>query len=658
MSRTIRAALAVLCVLIIGLCAILILQKLIGRTRVDLTQEKIYTLSPGTRRILGQLNQPVSLKLYYARTAAMKGPDEIRFYNTYYVYVRDLLEEYVQLSHGLLKLEVIDPRRYTDAEEEATQLGLKRFPISEEDMFFFGLAARTELGKVKTIPFFEPDRQEFAEYDVSRLISNVILRDKKKLGVLSSIDVAGSDMSPYLAQIMRMQGKNVPKPWTLITQLRETYDMQNVAKDAETIPPDLDFLMVIQPKELPNKTLFAIDQYVMKGGRLVVFVDPYCIADQQEPENPYGGGEQKQSSDLNALLKGWGVEMSPGQVVVDRALALKASLMQGRRAQEILPLMQLKDECMNRNEVITAPLHDIKVIFAGALKEVDGAGVKVSPLLTTSATGNVWTPAGPEELQFPNSEMIRRAVSDGTKPVMLGCRITGKFRTNFPDGIVIDEKKDSTPDPAAKDKPAEESKPKKLDAIKEASAEGVILVFSDVDMISDILAYRNVFFGMAQVGDNAPLVFNALEYLANSNDLIAIRSRGRVARPFVVVDKIEREAETATADQVTAINDRLKDYQDKLSKLGESADEGNTKLIAGEVVAERKKVEDDIRKAKRELRELNATKRARIEALGMRLEMHNMIWAPAAVLLIAILLAVLRSIRARRYAARRASDDR
>jgi len=652
MSKTIRTALAVLCVLVIALCLILILQKSVSAVRADLTQDKIYTLSPGTRHILAQLNQPVTLKLYYSRTAAMKGPDAIRFFNSYYLYVRDLLEEYVKLSGGKLKLEILDPRQYSDAEEEAVQAGVKRFALSEDEVFFFGLVAQTELGKVKTIPFFEPDRQEFVEYDISKLVSNAVLRDKKKVGVLSSLNLAGPEMSPYMLQMMRIQGREPPKPWTIITELRETYDIQTVPAEAEAIPADLDFLMVVHPKDLPKKTLFAIDQFVMKGGRLMVFVDPFCLADQPGMQEPYQAAEPKKSSDLNALLRGWGVEMEPDEIAADRLLAVKASLGPNEPPSPLLPYMQLQGDCFNRKEIITAPLHDLRVLFAGVLREAPTAGVTVTPLLTTTSTGNVWKPAAPWELASPNAEAIRRAVSDGTKPLMLACRISGKFRTNFPNGLQVEEKKEPAPE---KDKAKEEPKPKTIEAIKEASGEGVILVFSDVDMISDMVAYRETFFGSAQEGDNAPLVFNALDFLAGSSDLIAIRSRGGFNRPFTVVDRIEREAEAATGDQVNALNERIKAYEDQLAKLGASATEGNQKLIASEAVAQRKKLEEDIRQARKELRRLNAGERARIEALGMKIETHNLVWAPAAVLLIAILLAVGRFVRARRYIARRAS---
>lgn len=652
MSKTIRNALAVICVLVIALCAILIVQKVAGGARADLTQQKLYTLSPGTRRILTQLSQPVTLKLYYSRTAAMRAPEGVRYFNAYYLYVRDLLDEYAKLSGGKLTVVTLDPRRYSEEEEDAVELGLKKFPVSEEDNFFFGLAAQTELGKTKAIPFFEPARQEFVEYDISKLISDVVQRDKKKVAVLSSLEVVGPEMTPYMEQMLRMQGREFPKSWTIISHLRETYDVQPVAKDADAIPDGMDFLLVIHPKEFQEKTLFAVDQFVMKGGKLVVFEDPYCLNDQERQQNPYMRMEQRKASDLNALLAKWGVEMEPEGIAVDRALALKAPLMQGQRPQELLPFMQLKEDCLNQKEVITAQLRDIKVAFAGALKPSDLAGVTITPLLSTTATGNVWKPANPFELQMPMAEAIRKTTPDGTKPVLLGCRISGTLKSNFPDGIEVPEAQPEDPAGTEGEKKPD-VKMRKLTAIPESKPDATVLVFSDVDMISDMLAYRSSIFGASPQGDNASLLLNALDFLGGSGDLIAIRSRGSFDRPFVVVERIEREAEAATAGQIAELNESIKEYRERLDKLGASATEKNEKIIAGAALAERKKIEADIRATQKKLRQLNAKRRERIEQLGLTLQTHNMLWAPAGVLLIAIVLGIVRSIRRRRYAARR-----
>ncbi|MDD5090802.1 MAG: GldG family protein, partial [Candidatus Wallbacteria bacterium] len=213
MNTTTRTICAILCIAVITLCAVMITGRIFGHTRFcDLTEFNLYSLSQGTKSIISKINQPITLKLYYSRVASRKGPEQIRFWNNYYLYVRDLLEEYAGLSGGRLKLEVIDPRPFSPEEDEALRFGIQRFQLSEEESFFFGLAAVTELGREKVIKFFEPNRQEFVEYDISKMISELLQRERKKVGILSFLPVTGSDMSPYLMQMLRMQGKTPEKP--------------------------------------------------------------------------------------------------------------------------------------------------------------------------------------------------------------------------------------------------------------------------------------------------------------------------------------------------------------------------------------------------------------------------------------------------------------
>jgi len=669
--KTPRTVLAAVCIGVITLSTVLIARKCVGRSRMDLTQHRNYTLSEGTRKALGKLSQPIHLKLYYARVAAMKATEGIRYYNNYYLYVRSLLEEYADIAAGRLTLDLLDPRPFSDEEEEALRFGLKRFPLSDNESFYFGLVAETELGKDAVISFFEPDRQEFVEYDISKLIAEVVQRDKRKLGVLSSLPVMGSDMSPYMMQMMQMQGRTPEKPWSIVSHLRESYDVAGVPADTDAIPNDIDFLMVVHPKDLAPKTLFAIDQYVMAGGKLMAFVDPHCIQDQPEsdPRNPYAAMSYQARSNLDALLAGWGVRMESGVIAADRALAVKATLQRGAPPAALATFLELNDECVNPDEVIAAKLHSVRVLFPGVLRRVPDAETTVTPLLTTTERGGTWRPAGSYELAMPNPDAIMRNVTEAGEPLMLACRITGRLKTNFPEGLPAEagaEDADQADDAgevegaseaeAGSDTDAETEEEEKAEPLKESSPDAVVLVFSDVDMMTDMLAYQQSFFGLAQVGDNASVVLNALDYLSGSGDLIAIRSRGRFSRPFEVVDAIEREAEEATAAQVEAINAKIASHQDKLRKLGTSATEETMKVIQSTALAERKKIQEEIRQAQKELRHLNAGKREKIEALQATLQTRNMVWAPTAVLIIAIALALLRYIKAKRYAARRAQE--
>ncbi len=523
MNKTFKMIMALIFVAAIVISSISIcrsISKSLG-LKWDITDQKLYTLSKGTKSILAKLNQPITVELFYAKTAAMKAPDQIRFFNNYYQYVKDLLDEYVAQSHGKVKLRVIDPRPYSDAEEEALRYGLKRFPITKDESFFFGLIVKTPFGAVKTIPFFSPERQNFVEYDISYLIDTVIAKQKKKIGVLSSLPVMGDDVSGYMAQMLRIQGKQPKPPWVIIQQLRQKYDVVRIPTDTKKIK-DIDVLLVIQPKKLSEQTLFAIDQYVLRGGRAIVCVDPYCLMDKPNPMARMQGRMPSSSSDLNQLLKNWGVEMPVGKFAGDENLAMSVPLRRGQMPQKVIGFLDFTSEagCFNKSNVITGNLNQVIMLLPGILKKTNpnmtssdkvnsantkkvagkaGKGgsnsdsgnvvkaggkkiaqsakagtltkvntakdsntnnrlnIKVTPLLETTASGNTWQPSSPYELEMMDAKLMMQHFSPGVKPLMTGCLITGRFKSSFPDGI--DVVKDNSGGTAnAKDKVAKDKK--------------------------------------------------------------------------------------------------------------------------------------------------------------------------------------------------------
>ncbi|MBL7219153.1 MAG: GldG family protein [Phycisphaerae bacterium] len=669
MKTTIRLILALIFVGVISISAVLLSRKGVGGAQVDFTSGGLYTLSDGTKSILGKLNQTITLKLYYARVAAMKGPDQIRFWNNYYLYVRDLLEEYTRLSGGKIKLELIDPRTYSADEEEAIRNGIKRFPISDDESFYFGMLATTELGKDDVIEFFEPNRQELVEYDVSKIISSLMQRKKRKIGIVSSLPVMGpANMSPYMMQMMRMQGRQPDPPWTITRQMQIDYEVQSLKLDTHEVPDDIDFLMVIHPKNLDQKARFAIDQFVMKGGKLMVFVDPHCLADRppRDPRNPYAGLSHHAGSDLNNLLINWGVVVATKKIAVDRAVATKT----GRPPQAFLPYLTLNSECVNASEAMVAKINDVRMLFAGAISRHGGYST-FRPLLSTTKTGSTWLPKDATSLNMPDAQKIQKEVRDGTEPVVLACLLTGKFTTNFPTGIEVerDGADDETPDtqpattrPAttqpATTQPATtqpKDKTKRIEPVKESAEGAMVLVVSDVDILTDMLCYDRSFFGMAQSGSNVPFVLNALEFLSGSKDLISIRSRGRFSRPFTVVDEIERETDRQTQEEIDAVNAKIKGYQSELDALGKkSGSEQDAAVLQEAVLAKRRQIEADITAANRQLRDLKSIRREKVEALEFKLKIYNIAAASAILLLIAILLWLFRYFRAKHYAAQRA----
>jgi len=651
-NRALRTIIAVVFVLVIIFSAISICQNIGKGLKADITDQKLYTLSDGTKKILGKLTQPIKAKLYYAKTAALKGPDQIRYFNNYYEFVKALLEEYVAVSKGKFELEVIDPRPFSEDEVQALRYGLKRFPITQEENFFFGLVLQTQFGIEKAIPFFSPDRENFIEYDISYLIDTAITRQKRKIGVLSSIGVMGDDVSGYMAEMMMRQGQQPKGPWTFVEQLRKQYEVESVPTDVNDIN-DVDILLVVHPKDLPEKTLFAIDQFVLKGGRLIAFVDPHCFSDQPDQRMMQMGMQVSRSSELNTLLKTWGLEMPANTFAGDRDLAAEVPIRANQRPEKIIGYLNLAPEgnCFNTDNVITAQLNQVRFLFSGVLREVadpnEPAGITRTPLITTTNRGNSFSISNAYELMMLDPSSLMRKFVEGDKAVAMGYLINGKFKSSFPDGIEIEVKDESSDE--VKDPNEVKTVKKQIKGLTEAQQDCAVAVFADVDFISDSIAYQNAFFGKMVVGDNSALVLNTIDDLSGSGDLVSIRSRGNFKRPFVVVDEIERQAEEDTREEVAKINAQIAGFQNELQSILSSAKAGQEEVIGSSILDKQRDIELKQRRAQQQLNEVKLIRRERIEHLGNVLRGFNMLMAPAVILVIAIVLGVRRSVRKRHY---------
>ncbi|MBN2210906.1 MAG: Gldg family protein [Sedimentisphaerales bacterium] len=673
MHRLMRALLALFFTIVIIISAIVLMRHFMGAWRADLTEQKLYTLSGGSKAILARLNQPVTLKLYYAKTAAMKAPDMIRDYNNYAQFVEELLGEYVRAANGNIKLEVIDPRPFSQDEEDALKYRLQRHQITEEESFFFGLVVQTPFGVTKSIPFFAPDRKAFVEYDVSQLIDSAVRRQKQRIGVLSSLPVMGEDQTSYMAQMKRMQGQPLQEPWIFIQQLRQRYEVNEIKTDVEEInPEDVDVLLVIHPKEFSESTLFAIDQYLMKDGKIIVCVDPHAWVDQPDRMAQMSGQMPSSSSNMPILLKTWGLEMKDDIFAGDRSLAITTSLSQNQRPGLVIGFLDLKPDmgCFNQESVITASLNDVVVMMAGALRRmevsassdekgnsVEEAAAKEAlaylPLWQTSNRGNTWSVSGPYELMMPNPARWLEQFSEGNEPVVMSYLVTGKFQSAFPNGIDVEvktEENSETPDNGTEDTTKEEKpKTKHLAGLTEVQEPGVVAVFADVDFISDMLAYQRTFFGAAARGDNAACLMNAVDSMAGSSDLIQIRSRGGFQRPFKKVDEIEAVAAKENEAELEKINAEIEGLQKELNEMASKAKSIQDIIAGAEKLQETRDIELKIHEAEMRRREVQLRKNEDIEALKSRLMWLNIASAPVGVLLIALILAVVRYTRRRSY---------
>ncbi|MCY4643799.1 MAG: GldG family protein [Bacteriovoracales bacterium] len=589
---------------------------LLKRAKVDFTQEGLYTLSPGTKSILSKIDSPLKLKLYYSKTAANKGTEALRAFNNYYIYVQELLRQYVSHSRNNLSLDLIDPRPDTPEEEEAGVYGLKKFNITETESYFFGLVAENESGTEKVIEFFDPSAKDRLEYELTKLIYTVLNPRKKSIGILSSLGVVAEDVNPYMAQIMRMQGKPVSESWMVVKMLKELYDVKKIDLKGDSIA-GIDALVVIHPRGLPQETLFAIDQYLIKGGRLLVFVDPNALSDRSsQMAAMYGGGGPSFSPDASfkKLMDKWGIEMKIGTYAGDKYLSGVGRFGQGQMPSRLLALLNCDARCTSPyRDAVTAGIDRSLFILPGVLTKREMKGLTHTPILSTTEKGNGYTAASHE---INNPARLFEKFSEGTSPVVIAYRVVGEFETAFPAGVV--------PDPKDKKK----KKKGKTPIIKKSQKESAVIVFSDVDFISDQFAFKNTFFGPALANGNSTLFLNGVEALTGDVDLMSVRSKGKINRSFDVINRIELEAEKKTADKVKEINASITRFQGELNRLGSQANEGNIALLQNEGLRKKKELAKKVAALKRELRMVKRVGREKIERIGKFFQYLNTLFVP------------------------------
>jgi len=589
------------------------------RVKVDMTEEKLYTLSNGSKEILKKLNTPLTLKLYYSKTSANKGTEGLRVFNNYFFYVKDLLEEYVSHSRNNLRLQVIDPRPDTKEEQEASTYGLKKFQLTETEKYFFGLVIENNVGTEKVIEFFDPGQQENLEYEVTRLIYSVINPRKKNVGILSSLPILNDKMTPYMAQLMRMQGKAPQESWIITKLIQEFYEVKKVKQDVEKIS-GLDILMIAHPKSLPEKTLWAIDQYVLGGGKVLLLVDPFSIVDNVLSKGR-PGAEKK--SNLKKLMVKWGVELEEKKLAGDRFLSGVGRMNARMQPQRLLALLECDQRCGSKfKDAISYKLGSMTFLYPGSLKvlDKDQKDKKIFPILSTTDKGNSYNFS---TWKLSDPSYLWKRFKDGNKPVHLAYKIVGKFETAFPNGLKVKKK-------------GKKEKEVLLTGLKKSSKESAIIIFSDVDFIHDQFSFKKSVFGVGLANENSTLVLNSLEQLGGSKELLEVRSKGRFNRSFDVVDKIEFEAEKSTAQKVAEVNKSIERFEKELEELGRRVNEGNIGLIQNEGIKKKKELTKVIAKLKGELRNVKREGREKIEKLGSNLQYLNTLFMPSILLIFGI----------------------
>jgi len=589
--------------------------------RADLTEGRLYTLSDGTKKILRGLDAPVKVRLYISQ-GEQAMPVQLR---SYAQRVEDMVREFKSIAGANLVVEKYDPKPDSEEEDAAQLDGMEPQQLMSGEQFYLGLAV-SRLERKQSLPTLNPARERLLEYDLARAVARVGTTQQPTIGLMSALPVLGEKFNPFTRQSS--------EPWVLANELKRDFNVRTVNMTTTSIDPDLNLILLIHPRDITEATEYALDQFVLRGGKLVVFVDPYAYFDQQPSPMPGVGGGGT-SSTLPRLFKAWGVQMNPGKVIADVVYASGAG---NRYTPTVLTLNRT---ALNRDDVVTSQIETLLYAFGGAFEVGPAQGLKVSELARSS----------------PNSMLVDNVVATSSgdaatkgfvpdnKSRMLALRLSGKFATAFPEGR---PKSDSPAAKDAKPKPEAPAAP----ALKEAAKDNSVILVADVDMLQDGAAVdiQEVFGRRIVVPSNGNLAFaqSIVEQLASGDELISLRSRAASFRPLTVVRQMEADAQKEYFGKIQSIETELQKTTEKLQELQKSrggAAAKGAQILTREQQDEIENFRKRVAETRRELKVLRKNLRQDAERLVLWTKVANIALMPLLVALVGLLVALVRRRR-------------
>ena len=591
--------------------------------RIDTTQGGAFTVSDQIKPVFASIDEPITVRVYFSEALANASPRHAALYRR----VRELLQQYADLAKGRIKIEYENPEPFSDTEDRAVGFGLQAVPLGRNgEVGYFGLAATNSTDDQKVIPFFNLEREQFVEYDLTKLIYGLSKPNQAKVGVISSLPLQGG-VNPMQAQ-MGMNPQPTP-PWAIAQQIADFFDVRQIDTTVAEIPADISVLMLVQPEGLSPATQYAIDQFVLRGGKVLAFVDPNA-------ESSNMGSGSGDLSGIKKLLSAWGVGVADGKVVADIEHAVRVNAEQGGRpiVSDYVAWLQLGPGFLDPNDAITGDLKQVTIGTGGAIERIEGAGTTVTPLITT----------GPKSMRLdvdklqgvPDIVALFRDFKPADKREVLAARITGTAKTAFPEGVPASEGKDAKP-------PTEQ--------LKESKQPIQIVVVADSDFLADrFWVQESNFFGQrvaVPTADNGGFVVNALENLSGSPALSSLRGRGSQSRPFLLIEAIRRDAEQEFRAKEQALQTRLEELQKQAAAIELRGGENDQVQLSD---ADRLKIENfraEILSTRRQLREVQRALRQDIDRIETLVKFVNIAAVP---IVFGIVLIVLAGVRRRRRA--------
>ena len=614
--------------------------------RIDLTEDNLYSLSDGTRNIVSSLQTPIELMFFYSESATEDIP-QIRSYGTR---VQELLREIVLASNGRLSFSVIDPEPFSEDEDLATEFGIQAVPVSQGGQaIYFGLVAAQEEGAAvnpalgraaETLPLIRPDQEQFLEYEFMKLISKVNNPDLQVVGLVTQLDIDGG-FDPIAGQATQQ--------WMIMDIIRQLYAVQRVDVTAAEIDEEIDILMIVHPEGLSEQMLYAIDQFVMRGGKTMLFLDPSAdsMVSRSQQGNLIPAGMR---SELPGLLEAWGIEFASDKVLTDNELALRVSMGQGQRPIAHLGMLGVQRNFLTQDDIVTSRLENINLSSPGVISQAAGSTTRFEPLMVSSSDAMLMDAGLLEDVTDP-SVLFDEFVSED-RSFTIAARVSGVIETAFPDGRPIEEVEvsaeaaEADSDVVAED-PVEDVPV--AEHLTSSNGEVNILVFADTDMLSDRMWVRVTQFMGQRIpqpfSNNGDMVINSLDDLSGGADLSGIRSRGTYSRPFTRVIQLQRQADDRLRVEEAELLARLAETEAALAELNQDESGDLIGQVTPEIQSEVDRFNEEMLATRRSLRDVQYQLTEDIEQLGSNLKLINTALIPVILSILALLLSYVRAQR-------------
>jgi|TARA_B100001778_G_scaffold193538_1_gene159535 ABC-type uncharacterized transport system involved in gliding motility auxiliary subunit len=583
--------------------------------RIDLTENKLFTLSKGTKNILNNLDEPVQLDFYFSQ----KAMNDFPLLANYGVRVRDMLEEFTAHANGKLILNIIEPETFSEAEDQAVASGLRTVSVNAtSDRVYFGLVGANSTDDEKVIPFFQSNRESALEYDLTKLVYNLAYPDKRVVGIYSQLPMISS------------RGDKTTETWTIINALKEFFEVVNLNENIEALNEKIDVLMLVHPKKIKRENLYIIDQYLLKGGKAIIFLDPLAEQDRTQPDATTPDVMPILYSYLDELLEKWGIEIAKEKIVADINAAMRVQASSPRGPQEIdyLPWLRLTEKNFNVDDFSTSELNLIHMGTVGSIEIIEEEKLEITPLIESSKQS---TKLERDLILFQRDPtVILSNFKSDDKKLLIAARLKGRAESVF-----LEDQKNN--DEIIKD-----------DSFVDEGDVNVILV-SDTDILADHFWIRKQdMLGVSvpqPVSNNGDFVINSIENLSGNTDLISLRGRGKYSRPFLKVETIRKQAESKFREREKELQVALQETEKKIQQLQQEQGNEKSYLLNNKLTAEIDKFRNERLATRKELRSVQHDLRKNIEKLGSQLRFINIGLIPLLITVLALLIGIYRANR-------------